>query len=131
MTVGDVMVRRPKLLPDDVSVADVRRLLADDHVHLALVVGSGRTLVAAIERADLESGVDDVASAAAQGSLSGRTIAPATPVRDAAARMAASGRRRLAVVDEQGVLLGLLCLKRSGLGFCSDADVERRNAVVS
>ncbi len=38
----------------------------------------------------------------------------------------ARGRRRLAVVDERGALLGLLCLKRRLTGFCSDADVAAR-----
>jgi hypothetical protein len=36
--------------------------------------------------------------------------------------------RRIAVVDEHGALLGLLCLKRSGTGFCSDDDVAARAA---
>ena len=33
---------------------------------------------------------------------------------------------RLAVVDPHGVLLGLLCLKRSRRGFCSAEDVAAR-----
>jgi hypothetical protein len=40
--------------------------------------------------------------------------------------MLAAGLRRLAVVDGQGSLLGLLCLKRHLGGFCSDADVAAR-----
>ena len=40
--------------------------------------------------------------------------------------MLAAGGRRLAVVDHRLRLLGLLCLKRSGLGFCSDRDVAAR-----
>ena len=35
---------------------------------------------------------------------------------------------RLAVIDEECRLLGLLCLKRTRLGFCSDADVQARAA---
>ena len=35
--------------------------------------------------------------------------------------------RRLAVVDPQGRLLGLLCLKRSRRGFCSAEDVAERD----
>jgi hypothetical protein len=42
------------------------------------------------------------------------------------AGMVARGRRRLAVVDDRGLLVGLLCLKRSGRGFCSAADVAAR-----
>jgi hypothetical protein len=32
-------------------------------------------------------------------------------------------RRRLAVTSDDSRLLGLLCLKANGSGFCSDADV--------
>jgi hypothetical protein len=37
-------------------------------------------------------------------------------------------RVRLAVVDDDGVLTGLLCLKRKLTGFCTDADVAARAA---
>jgi hypothetical protein len=40
--------------------------------------------------------------------------------------MRASGRRRLAVTSDDGTLVGLLCLKASGNGFCSDGDVASR-----
>jgi hypothetical protein len=36
------------------------------------------------------------------------------------------GLRRLAVIDHDGTLLGLMCLKRSRTGFCSDEDVASR-----
>jgi hypothetical protein len=58
--------------------------------------------------------------------LDGRTADPgarADVTRDAMKR---DERRRLAVVDADGELLGLLCLKASGLGFCSDDDVSSR-----
>jgi hypothetical protein len=37
--------------------------------------------------------------------------------------MVRSGRRRIAVVEPDGTLVGLLCLKQSGSGFCTDAGV--------
>jgi hypothetical protein len=40
--------------------------------------------------------------------------------------MRAQSTRRLAVVDGTGRLVGLLCLKRTLDGFCSDADVRAR-----
>jgi hypothetical protein len=40
--------------------------------------------------------------------------------------MRQQGRRRLAVVDADGALLGLLCLKASGDGFCSDDGIASR-----
>jgi hypothetical protein len=41
--------------------------------------------------------------------------------------MTHSGRRRLAATSNDSTLLGLLCLKAGGLGFCSDADVANRS----
>jgi hypothetical protein len=40
--------------------------------------------------------------------------------------MTATGRRRAAVTSADGRLLGLLCLKVSRAGFCSDQDVRAR-----
>jgi hypothetical protein len=40
--------------------------------------------------------------------------------------MTATGRRRAAVVSDDGRLLGLLCLKASRAGFCSAQDVRAR-----
>jgi hypothetical protein len=40
--------------------------------------------------------------------------------------MTATGRRRAAVTSADGRLLGLLCLKASQVGFCSDTDVRAR-----
>ena len=52
----------------------------------------------------------------------------AVAAEDARRAMQASGDRRLAVVEDDGRLLGLLCLKRSGDGFCTDAGVAERRA---
>jgi hypothetical protein len=35
-------------------------------------------------------------------------------------------RRRLAVVDHTGRLLGLLCLKHDGRGYCTDEGIRAR-----
>ena len=40
--------------------------------------------------------------------------------------MIMTGRRRAAVTGADGRLLGLLCLKVSRTGFCSDQDVRAR-----
>ena len=40
--------------------------------------------------------------------------------------MTTTGRRRAAVTSADGRLLGLLCLKASRAGFCSDQDVHAR-----
>jgi CBS domain-containing protein len=123
-TIADAVLRRPKVLPAGATAGDARAVLADDHVHAALVVDRG-VLLAVVERPDLES-VADATPAALVGRLAGRTVAPDADLAATWADMAAQGRRRLAVVADDGTLVGLLCLKRSGRGFCSAADVAAR-----
>jgi hypothetical protein len=41
-------------------------------------------------------------------------------------KLLGEGRRRLAVIDESGRLLGLLCLNREGTGYCSDDGILKR-----
>jgi hypothetical protein len=53
---------------------------------------------------------------------------PDVDVEEVRLAMLAARHRRLAVVGAEGELLGLLCLKRSGSGFCSDEDVAARAA---
>jgi hypothetical protein len=64
--------------------------------------------------------------AAPIGRLHGRTIGPRVALAEARRLLDAGRRRRLAVVDDDGVLIGLLCLKRSGRGFCADSDIAAR-----
>ncbi|HYF74341.1 MAG TPA: CBS domain-containing protein, partial [Nocardioides sp.] len=116
-TVAEVMVERPKTLAGAATVAEARAELLDEHVHLVLLVQDG-TLVGTLDRADLAAAPAD-APASAYAVLAGRTVAPGVPAGDAWVLLRATDRRRLAVVDDDGVLLGLLCLKRRLTGFCS------------
>ncbi|MGH3286973.1 MAG: CBS domain-containing protein [Streptosporangiaceae bacterium] len=124
-TVADVMVRQAKLCREDSTAADVRQLFADDHVHAVLMM-SGTRLLTVIDRADLGLEAADSEPAARLGRLNGRVIAPTAPADAALQQLIAAGRRRLAVVGPDGTLLGLLCLKRSGTGLCSDESVRQR-----
>ena len=124
-TVTDVMVRHPRLCHEDSTVGDVRQLFVDDHVHAVLIM-SGTRLLTVIDRADLGPEATDSASAARLGCLSGRVIAPTASADTALQQMVAASRRRLAVVRPDGTLLGLLCLKRSSISFCSDENVRQR-----
>lgn len=123
-TVGDAMLRGAKIHRRAVTVAEVRALFTDDHVHCALVAGAGR-LVAVVDRDDLGSRPAG-APAARYGTLAGRVVSPGADLEAARLSMLCRGRRRLAVIDENGMPAGLLCLKRRGLGFCTDADVQAR-----
>lgn len=128
-TVADEMVRRPKTLPPTVSVDEALAAFEDDHVHLLLLV-DGPRLVGALTRDDLPSVAGAVVGhASAFATLAGRTVPPSTCAGRAMAAMTTAGLRRLAVVDSDDRLLGLLCLKRRGDGFCSDQDVAARATV--
>lgn len=123
----DAMVTRPKILAESDSVGDVRAMFLNDHVHMVLVVAADGTLITTIERDDLDTSLREHAPASTLGTLAGRTIHPGTFLSEALSLMQRSRRRRLAVVDDRGALIGILCLKRSGTGFCSDDDVRARS----
>ena len=123
--VSDAMIRSPKLLGPETTIARVRAFFGDDHVHAALIVDGGR-LLAVVEPLDLIGSLPTDGPAARAGHLSGRITRPDADLAATWETMAALDRRRLAVVDSHGILLGLLCLKRTGLGFCSEANVRAR-----
>ncbi len=125
MRVTDVTVTYPKLHSGDATVGELRAFFLDDHVHMALLV-DGRRLVGTVERTDLGRDLPDDLPARFAGSLQGRVVGPDMSARSALAAMRAAGRRRLAAVDRAGNLLGLLCLKAAGNGFCSDEGVADR-----
>jgi hypothetical protein len=123
--VSEVAVTCPRIHPSTATVGDMRELFLDDHIHMALIVDEGR-LVAAVQRGDLGPGLADRVPARLIGTLVGRTVQPWVSSSVTLASMKATRTRRLAVTGEDGSLLGLLCLKSTGRGFCSDADVAGR-----
>jgi CBS domain-containing protein len=123
--VGEAMVTCPVIHDPLTTVGQLRMFSEDDHVHVALLVEAG-TLIGTVERPDLLREFEDRVPARAIARLDGRTIRPDRPVTDALALMRRSGRRRLAVTTDDRRLLGLLCLRASGSGFCSDAGVNSR-----
>ncbi|GAA1871489.1 hypothetical protein GCM10009836_60400 [Pseudonocardia ailaonensis] len=120
-TVGDAMVRFPKLCGPDTTVADAHGFFADDHVHALLVVEAGR-LLAVVERADLPG----LAGPARDWGGLTRAVDPGADLEETRRWMTERGRRRLAVIGPDHELLGLLCLKRTGAGFCSDDGIRSR-----
>jgi predicted transcriptional regulator len=126
-TVADAMLTEPTLASPDTSVAELRTSFENDHLHAALVVDADGCLVRVVDPADL-LGRRPGEAASDVGVLAGRVLRADTDLALTWWAMLASGRRRLAVTDPDGRLLGLLCLKRSGAGFCSDAGVAERRA---
>ena len=124
--VADCMIRFPKLCDTGLTVGQAREHLLDDHVHALLVVADG-LLVAVVERDDLP-GARSGDPAWRRGRLAGRTVRAGDDLARVTREMAERERRRFAVVGDDGQLVGLLCRKRSGRGFCSDDGVAARAA---
>jgi CBS domain-containing protein len=124
--VADVMVRFPKTHGAGSRLAQVRALFQDDHVHMVLIVAIDGLLITTIERPDLDGALPGSVLARELGTLAGRTAGPADPLDAATAALVRKRRRRLAVVDDSGRLVGLLCLKKDGIGYCSDEGIRER-----
>ena len=125
-TVADAMLPTPVQHPLGTTVGEIRDFFHDDHVHAALIVGPAGYLAAVVERADLALSPAPGAAAAPCGRLEGRTVRPAASLAETHQAMNADGRRRVAVVGDDGRLLGLLCLKATRAGFCSADDIRAR-----
>ena len=124
-SVADAMITRPHLHSAGTTVAEARAALTDSHVHLLLLVDDGH-LLGTVERDDLHEVADGTGQALHVSRLDGRTLGPDQPLEVAYAELVAAAQRRRAVVDAGGRLLGLLCLKGSGSGFCTDDGVAAR-----
>lgn len=125
-TVADAMIHAPKVCGLATSLAQLHELFRDDHIHAALIVEHG-ALQAVVERTDLDPRAPLDSPAHAVGYLTGRVTPPDADLAATWETMRAFGRRRLAVIDRDRRLLGLLCLKRNERGFCADTDVRARS----
>jgi CBS domain-containing protein len=126
-TVAAAMLTTPVRHPLSATVRELRDFFRDDHVHAALIVSPAGYLAAVVERDDIAGGQPLEAAAAPLGRLAGRTVPAGASLAEAGRVMTAAGRRRAAVTTADGRLLGLLCLKASRAGFCSDQDVRARS----
>jgi predicted transcriptional regulator len=127
LSVADAMLTQPAVHPPWTTLGELRAFFRDDHVHMALLVDGGE-LLGTIERGDIAADLGDRAPALEVAELEQRVIAPDAALPEALSDMQRAARRRLAVTNGDSMLLGLLCLKESGRGFCSDADVRSRRA---
>ena len=123
--VAQVMVQHPKVLPADAAVGRVRASFEDDHVHMVLLTDDN-LLRGTVLRSDVPVTATDAQKAIRFARLTGRTVSATAPADAVLQWLAARQQRRVAVVDDGGLLVGLLCLKAQGTGFCSNADVAAR-----
>jgi CBS domain-containing protein len=115
---ADLMLREPKTLSADASVAEVREQLANRRVQMVLLA-DGRAFKGAVTRipADAAPG----ARALEHADTDPEVISPHASADEAFERAAASPNRRVIVLDDDRNLLGLLCLNRDRSGFCGSS----------
>jgi CBS domain-containing protein len=109
------MLREPKTLTGDASVAEVREQLANPKVQIVLLA-DGRVFKGAVTALPTEAAPTEPAVTYAEQAP--ETIPPEASADEAYARAAASPTRRVIVLDDDHNLLGLLCLNQSRTGFC-------------
>ena len=116
--VRDVMLTRPKTLPADATVADLRRMFTNPRVATALLV-DGSEFAGLIDREEVDDGSPDSMLARLLVRREHVTIRADATVADAMAQMDRNGSRRLVVVaDDDTTVEGLLCLNTNRNGFC-------------
>ena len=119
LTVGEVMLSRPKTLPPHATVADLRRLFENEGVRTALLVDGGR-FFGTVERDDLPDAAADGEPAQAFARFDAELVGPDVLVRDVIPQLERSREGRLVVVAEDGTTLrGLLCRRGVDDSFCS------------
>jgi CBS domain-containing protein len=118
MTVGEVMIARPKTLSADAVVGDVRRVFENPSVRTVLLADHG-VFCGAIERDLLPVDAAAGEPAVRYAETDPVTVTPAMSIPEAIELLDARSEPRLVVLDEQGAtLVGLLCFNRGSSGFC-------------
>ncbi len=117
--VRDVMVRRPKTLPADATVGDLREQFANPRVRTALLAAGGR-FAGAIAPDELPDSAGAAEPARDYARVDVPTLGPDATMAEAVALLEERGNFRLVVLDGEGATLaGLLCLDRRGTTFCT------------
>lgn len=123
MAASDLMLREPKTLEAYASVVDVRAQLANPKVQMVLLA-DGPRFVGAVTEIPADAADDERAVMYADPAP--QTISPDASDEVAFERTAASPHRRVIVVDDDGMLLGLLCLDPTLTRFCRTASSAGR-----
>jgi CBS domain-containing protein len=116
VSAADLMLRDPKTLTADASVAEVRQLLANPKVQMVLLA-DGPAFRGAVTHVPADASPRD--RAVDYADTDAEFISPDASDEEAFERAAVSPTRRVIVLDEDENLLGLLCLNQSRTKFCS------------
>jgi CBS domain-containing protein len=118
LTVGEVMISRPKTLPADALVGDARRLFERPNLRTLLLVDNGE-FRGAVERDGLPAAAADTDPVARFAEQEPVTATADMPMNEAVLLLERQRERRLVVLDDDGVTLrGLVCANSTATGFC-------------
>jgi CBS domain-containing protein len=118
LTVGDVMIAKPKTHPADALVADVRLAFEKPSVRTVLFADDG-VFRGAIERDQLPADAPDDEPAVRYAETDPITATPTMSIPEAIKLIEDQAEPRLIVLDEDGATLrGLLCFNRGSDEFC-------------
>ena len=118
--VEDVMLRGPRTVAPDTTVADARAAFENPRVRL-LLVARGDTYLGAVTREAIGDELAGHVTLEALATPHGALVAPADPVDRAVELLDAQQTDRLPVVADDGTLVGLVCFNRRQGHFCVDA----------
>jgi len=112
---ADLMLRNPKTLAPDATVAEVRDQLDNPKVEMVLIT-DGRKFRGAVTALPAGAAPSDLALLYSDERPD--SVAPDASAAEAFEAANASPARRVLVLDESDNLLGLLCLNAARTGFC-------------
>ena len=115
-SIAEAMISDPKTHSVEISLADAIDAFTDTHIHMLLLTRDG-ILHGTLVRNDLPPSLDPRRPAVSLATIAERTICPTRSLDEATQRLNRSMARRLAVTNADRSLVGLLCLKRTRLGF--------------
>jgi CBS domain-containing protein len=119
LKVEDIMIPRPKTLPADSLVSDVRALLEDHAGVKTVILTEDGVFRGAIDRHALPAEAAGHEPASWYADHQPNIVTPGTPMMEAIPLLEGLREPRLIVLDEDGsALLGLVCAKPGATTFC-------------
>ena len=121
LTVADVVHRRFSALPADATIGEVREWFAiSTSRRMAFLADDGR-YVGSLSRDEVGSDLDPAAPAA-DVAHAGPTVLPEAPASEGEQLALRTDARRVAVVDRDGRLLGVVSVTEDLQAFCGTGD---------
>jgi CBS domain-containing protein len=118
--VEDVMLRGPRTVAPETTVAEARETFENPRVRL-LLVARGDAFVGVVTRETIGDELGGDVTLEALTTDGGALVGPTDPVDRVVELLELKQTDRLPVVEEDGTLVGLVCFNRRHGHFCVDA----------